>query len=449
MTVAGAFICSIFAGALSDKIGRKWVLVISDICYCIGTVIFGASYSVAQAAVGRLVLGFGVGMSSCIGPMYISEISPPQLRGTLVTINSLAITFGQVVSYGLGAALLHAPEGWRIMLVLGAVPAIYQAIAIHLLPESPRYLLTKDKTEEAYNAIARMYPRATQEELALKFDILTANVDESVQLARQHTTWQLLKSLFTIPKNLRALSLAMTLQATQQLCGFNGLMYFAPTLFQMLGFQNPPTGGLVVAAANMVFTGLGMLLVDRVGRRPLVVFLSSPGVILGCVWSIVSLYFLTKETGLQFDDNYQYDQGKQVAVIIGFVFYVAMYGVGLGHVPWTMSDLFSLEVRGIGTGIGTSTNWATNLIISESYLSMQKGMTPSGTFGLFAGFTFCGWAYLGFCYPETTGLHLEEIQDMLRDGFNVRKSIALRNSKKRAMKAIKNTDINQIDPESK
>ena len=90
----------------------------------------------------------------------------------------------------------------------------------------------------------------------------------------------------------------------------------------MLGFQNPPTGGLVVAAANMVFTGLGMLLVDRVGRRPLVVFLSSPGVILGCVWSIVSLYFLTKETGSQFDDNYQYDQGKQVAVIIGFVFYV-------------------------------------------------------------------------------------------------------------------------------
>ena len=83
MTVAGAFICSIFAGALSDKIGRKWVLVISDICYCIGTVIFGASYSVAQAAVGRLVLGFGVGMSSCIGPMYIAEISPTQLRGML------------------------------------------------------------------------------------------------------------------------------------------------------------------------------------------------------------------------------------------------------------------------------------------------------------------------------------------------------------------------------
>lgn len=90
----------------------------------------------------------------------------------------------------------------------------------------------------------------------------------------------------------------------------------------MLGFQNPPTGGLVVAAANMVFTGLGMLFVDKVGRRPLVVFLSCPGVILGCVWSIVSLYFLTKDTGLQFDDNFQYDQSKQIAVIIGFVFYV-------------------------------------------------------------------------------------------------------------------------------
>ena len=110
MCTAGAFVTSIFAGALSDRIGRKWVLVISDICYCIGTVILTASYSVAQAAVGRLVLGFGVGLSSCIGPLFISEISPPQIRGTLVTINAVAITFGQVVSYGFGAALLHAPE---------------------------------------------------------------------------------------------------------------------------------------------------------------------------------------------------------------------------------------------------------------------------------------------------------------------------------------------------
>lgn len=170
MTTAGAFVSSIFAGALSDKIGRKWVLVISDISYCIGTVIFGASYSVAQAAVGRLVLGFGVGLSSCIGPMYISEISPPQIRGTLVTINSVTITFGQVISYALGAGLLHAPKGWRIMLVLGAVPAIYQAIAIHFLPESPRYLLSCDRNEEAYTSLARMYPRAKQEDLALKYD---------------------------------------------------------------------------------------------------------------------------------------------------------------------------------------------------------------------------------------------------------------------------------------
>ncbi|TIB68013.1 hypothetical protein E3Q23_04444, partial [Wallemia mellicola] len=422
---------------------------ISDICYCIGTVVFGASYSVAQAAVGRLILGFGVGMSSCIGPMYISEISPTQLRGTLVTINSVTITFGQVVAYGLGAALLHAPKGWRIMLVLGAVPAIYQAIAIHLLPESPRYLLTKNKTEEAYNAIARMYPRASQEELALKFDILTANVDESVRLAKQNTTRTLIRKLFTIPRNLRALTLAMTLQATQQLSGFNGLMYFAPTIFQTLGFENAATGGLVIAGANFVFTGLGMLLVDRVGRRPLVAYFSCPGTILGCVWCIVSMYFLTKDTGFQLENNFPYDSGKQIVVIIGFVFYIAMYGTGLGHVPWTMSDLFSLEVRGIGTGIGTSTNWACNLIISESYLSMQKGMTPSGTFGLFAGFIFCGWVYLGFCYPETTGLQLEEVQDILADGFGVRKSMELRKTKRKALKAMKNTNIDQIDPESK
>ena len=222
MTTAGAFVCSIFAGALSDKIGRKWVLVISDICYCIGTVLFGASYSVAQAAVGRLILGFGVGFSSCIGPMYISEISPTRIRGKLVAINSVTITFGQMVSYGVGAALLHAPEGWRIMLVIGAVPAIYQAVAIHFLPESPRYLLSHSHTEKAYNAFARVYENASKEELALKFDLLVANVDESVRVSQENTTWQLYKSLVTVPKNARALSLAMCLQAVQQLSGFNG-----------------------------------------------------------------------------------------------------------------------------------------------------------------------------------------------------------------------------------
>ncbi|TIB70221.1 putative myo-inositol transporter [Wallemia mellicola] len=369
--------------------------------------------------------------------MYISEISPTQLRGTLVTINSVTITFGQLVSYGIGAALYKAPKGWRIMLVLGAAPAIYQAIAIHMLPESPRYLLARNRSEEAYNALARMYPRATQEEMALKFDILTANVDESVRMSNEHTTWELIKMLFTLPRNQRSIFLTMCLQATQQLCGFNGLMYFAPTLFGMLGFENPATGGMVVAGANFVFTATGMLVVDKVGRRPLLAYVSCPGTILGCVWSIVSLYYLTKDTGFQLVDGAAYDPGKQIAVVIGFVCYIAMFAIGLGHVPWTSTDLFSLEVRGIGTGIGTATVWATNLIISESYLSMQKGMTPSGTFGLFAGFVLCGWSYIVTCYPETAGLQLEEVQEVLKDGYNVRKSVKLRKANRKALKASK------------
>ena len=156
-----------------------------------------------------------------------------------------------------------------------------------------------------------------------------------------------------------------------------------------------------------------------------------------------------------------------------------MYGVGLGHVPWTMSDLFSLEVRGIGTGIGTSTNWVslqysfivswffynrrvTCLLVNHISLCRKewrhlvslhcpnhKRWSALGTFGLFAGFIFCGWVYLGFCYPETTGLQLEEVQDILADGFGVRKSMELRKTKRKALKAMKNTNIDQIDPESK
>ncbi|TIA94423.1 hypothetical protein E3P77_00168 [Wallemia ichthyophaga] len=418
MTTAGAFISSLFAGALSDRIGRKWVLVISDICYCIGTIIFGASYSVTQASIGRLILGFGVGFSSCIGPLFISEISPPQLRGTLVTINSVTITLGQCIAYGIGAGLVNFenPENWRIMLVIGAAPAIYQAIAVHFLPESPRYLLAKERNEEAHTALAKVYEQATQEELALKFDILVANVDESVQISKESTTWQLFKSLFIVPKNLRALSLAMTLQA--------------PTLFQMLGFENAPLGGLVIAAANFAFTAVGMFVVNRTGRRPLLVYLSAPGVILGCVWAIVSLYYLTKDSGFHLveDPVIPYDSGIQVAVIIGFVAYVGAYGIGLGHIPWTMSELFPLETRGLGTGIGTATLWACNLIISESYLSMQKGLTPSGTFA---------------------GLHLEEVQSLLTDGFNVHKSVQLRNSKKKALKSTKETALVDVEANSK
>lgn len=178
-------------------------------------------------AVGRLVVGFGVGSAAMVVPMYIVEIAPTKVRGRMIGLNNMSITGGQVVSYGIGAAFAHVTHGWRYMVGLGAVPAIILACILPFCPESPRQLIYHGKMEEATKVIQRIYKQASPEQVHAKVALITAATEESKALNENETRWSKVKKLHTNPANFRALVCACGLMVISQMSGFNTLMYYS------------------------------------------------------------------------------------------------------------------------------------------------------------------------------------------------------------------------------
>jgi MFS transporter, SP family, solute carrier family 2 (myo-inositol transporter), member 13 len=250
----GAFIGAIIAGVTADKYGRKLAIYVGCVLFTVGAVLQAASYSIAQMAIGRLIVGFGVGSAAMVVPLYIAEIAPTKVRGRLIGLNNMSITGGQVISYGIGAAFAHVDHGWRYMVGLGAVPAIVLACLLPLCPESPRQLIFHGKLLEAQVVLAKIYKGATAEQVSAKVALIAAACEETKELNGSSSRWQKIKLLHTNPAYFRALVCACGLMVISQMSGFNTLMYYSSTLFALVGFSNPVAVGLVVAGTNFVMT---------------------------------------------------------------------------------------------------------------------------------------------------------------------------------------------------
>ncbi|CAE6373096.1 unnamed protein product [Rhizoctonia solani] len=424
-TTLGALIGGLAGGMISDFVGRKPVLAAANVIFIGGAVGQAACHTVAAMIGGRFLIGIGVGLAACMAPLFIAELSPTKLRGRLVTVNSVFITGGQVVAYGIGAAFESSQGGWRWMVGLGAIPAGLQLIMLPFLPESPRITARRGNLEQTHKSMGKIYAYATPEQVKL----LRASVQESIEIQNSTTFFQRFKSILVVPVNRRALIVACGLQAFQQLSGFNTLMYYSATLFKSIGFDKPTAVGLIVAGTNFVFTLVALKYIDIVGRRKIMIF-TPPGMILGLTLASISFFYLTKSTGGVLVEGSDYPKSWSGVILFSMVFYIASYATGLGNVPWQQSELFALEVRGIGASIATSTCWAANLIIGATYLSLMHAITPSGAFGLYAGLCLLGWLFCIFCYPETSGLSLEEVKLIFHNDFGIKASQRLRAAKK-------------------
>ncbi|CAE7173542.1 unnamed protein product [Rhizoctonia solani] len=433
-TTLGALIGGLAAGMISDFVGRKPVLAAANVVFIGGAIAQAVCHTVAAMIGGRFLIGIGVGLAACMAPLFIAELSPTKLRGRLVTVNVVFITGGQVISYGIGAAFESSPGGWRWMVGLGAVPAALQLVMLPFLPESPRILVRSGNLEQAEKNMAKIYAHATPEQVAQKVKLLRASVQESIDIQNNTTFVQRFKSILTIPVNRRALIVACGLQGKkmQQLCGFNTLIYYSATLFKSIGFDKPTAVGLIIAGTNFIFTLVALKYIDIIGRRKIMLF-TPPGMIFGLTLASISFYFLTKHTGGVLVDGAKYPSSWSALVLFSMVFYVASYATGLGN----QSELFALEVRGIGASIATSANWAANLVIGATYLSLMHAITPSGAFGFYAGLCLLGWLFCIFCYPETAGLSLEEVKLIFREDFGIKASERLR-ATKRELRAREN-----------
>ncbi|KAI0536294.1 putative MFS myo-inositol transporter [Xylaria digitata] len=425
-----ALAASPLSSILADRIGRKPVILVADILFVFGALIQAVSVSVTHMVIGRSIVGLAVGAASFVTPLYLAELAPAAHRGRVVTMNSLSVTFGQVVAYVTGWVFSehgNPTTGWRLMVGLGAVPAVLQCLLLFFMPETPRWLVKAKRSDEARTVIRKTAgsdPVAMQmvDSVLKDIEIEVREEEDSASLgnadgkARRNwlVSW---RELFFVPKNRRALTIACLLQAVQQFCGFNSLMYFSATIFLMLGFTVPTLTSLTVAATNFIFTVAALFLVDRIGRRRILLY-SIPFMAFGLL--ATAFGFSVSGTPSVAARGDELSQTAALFILVNIMLYVAAYALGLGNVPWMQSELFPLNVRSLGSGLATATNWLANFIVGLTFLPLMDALTASWTFVLYSVVCIVGWIAIWWIYPETVGLSLEEATGLLEHGWGVR-----------------------------
>ncbi|KAK7206020.1 general substrate transporter [Myxozyma melibiosi] len=413
ITSGGAFIGALIAGYLLDRKGRRFVIGFGAIFFTAGSIIQASSFTLAQMTVGRLVVGLGIGEAAMVAPIYIAEISPARIRGRMVTIDALAITFGQVFANVLNIAFEHVTNGWRYSVGIGAVPSLALLALCFVVPETPRYLIRKNRIEEANRVTAKIYIHATAEEIATKSELIRQQFELEAELLDM-TLRQQLHTLYHDSANVAALLVACGLMGIQQFAGSNTLIYYAPTLFALCGFKNAIAVSIVVTGANFLFGLFSLRYLDAVGRRRFLIY-TMWGMPIALVVAAVAIHFIPINSDLTVTNADMTWAG--VVVLVCIILFIAFYSSALGNIAWLGNELFPMEVRSLGTMMVTLTCWGSNIVVSSTYLSMMKTLTPSGTFGFYAGINVISWIVVILCYPEVSGLTLEEIKGVFRRGF--------------------------------
>jgi MFS transporter, SP family, solute carrier family 2 (myo-inositol transporter), member 13 len=451
-TSAFALVASPIAGVFADKVGRKNIIIFADILFILGALWQAFTSTVWGMIFGRSVVGLAIGAASLITPLYISELAPSHLRGRLVTVSLLFITGGQVAAYVVGWIYSTVPSGWRWMVGLGAAPSIVQVVMLVFMPETPRYLCKANRESEAKAVLTRVYRG-----MSINLDSVVSNIvhainseidaeDKARSLSDSNGATKLpatLHSLLFHPPHRRAIIITCLLQGLQQLCGFNSLMYFSATIFSLLNFSSPTLTSLSIASTNFIFTIVAFNLIDRLGRRRSLI-LTIPVMAIALI--LVAVSFSFTDINLSNSENAPQTPAKPhsrtpaIAILVSLILYVSSYATALGPVPWAQSELFSLSVRSLGSSLATATNWFSNTIVGLTFLPMMQALTPQWTFVLYAIVCTVGWLGVYCVYPETMGLGLEEVGELLKDGFGVEKSLEIVKRRKAGKSAVAQTD---------
>src|SRR5215207_3459493 len=363
--LVGAVVGAISGGPLSDRFGRRPAALLAAVIFGLGAL--AVAPSVAFIVFGRFLLGLGVGLASMIVPLYIAEIAPAARRGALVSLNQLMITIGILVSYIVG--VIFTPiEGWRYMFGVALIPALILGIGMFRLPESPRWLFNVGQTDKARAVLGRS---RSQEEVDLELQEMEEIRRAEEEQERGRVGYAELLSPFVRP----ALIIGLGLAIFQQVTGINTVIYYAPTILQGVGFSE---GGAIAATAlgvgvvNVGFTILAVRIIDRAGRRPLL--------IIGLIGMVVSLALL----GVVFATGGAGGAaGLLATVCLGL--YIASFAISLGPVFWLMiSEIYPLNIRGKAMSVASLANWGSNFLVSLTFLLLISAFGQTGTFWLYA-----------------------------------------------------------------
>jgi MFS transporter, SP family, galactose:H+ symporter len=362
--------------------------------FVVGALLSAGATGVAMLLVGRLLIGVAIGVASMLTPLYLAEISPAASRGAVTSLNQLCITLGILVSYLTGYAFADAAEGWRWMLGLGAVPGTILAIGMLVLPESPRWLAGHNRLPQAEAVLRRL--RASPDEAAN--ELMTLRMDLRREDGRL-VPW----SALSAPRLRPALIVGIGLAMFQQITGINTVIYFAPQIFQAAGLSSASVSILATAgvgAVNVALTIVSMWLIDRAGRR--VLLLCSLGGMAATLLMLAGGFALGTSGALAW------------ITVLSVAAYVAFFAVGLGPVFWLLiAEIFPLALRGRAMSLATISNWGFNLLVTVTFLSLIDLCGRTGTFLLYAGLTLAALFFTGALVPETKGRSLEEIEEAM------------------------------------
>lgn len=393
----GAMVGAIMSGRIADYLGRKGALRVCSVSYIIGWLIIFFSKEAFQLDIGRLFVGYGVGLTSFTVPVYIAEITPKNLRGGLTTTNQLSITTGTLVVYLLGMLV-----EWRLLAIMGIIPCVLVILGLFFIPESPRWLAKVGKNEEFEAALQAL--RGKDCDVSSEAAEIREFVAELERLPKAS-----IKDLFQ-RRYAHSIIVGVGLMVFQQLAGINAIIFYASEIFQAAGFSSGHAASVAVAALQVPMTAMGALLLDKSGRRPLLM-VSAGGMSIACF--LVGLSFYVQDHGVS----------THLATIVstlalgGLLSYIATYSLGMGGIPWIiMSEIFPINMKGIAGSLVTLVSWLGSWVITITFNSFLS-WSAAGSFFIFSVMSACTVFFVAYLLPETKGQTLEEIQISFRSFF--------------------------------
>ncbi|KAJ6036514.1 hypothetical protein N7540_000793 [Penicillium herquei] len=418
--MCGAFI----NGPISDRLSRRWSILLANIIFLIGSVIQCSAQNLSMLFVGRFIFGTGIGMLAMVCPLYLSELAPPNIRGALVALQQLSITFGIMISFWInygtqyigGTGVGQSVAAWRIPLALQCLPSLILATGAFFLPYSPRWLMNQGREEEALKVLGKLR-RVPETDYRLRSEFLEIKAarmfDEQTKIekygekaSRVYVAVQEYKELFAVSHLRKRTMVACLLQFIQQFTGINAIIYYAPQFFESIGLSGNSVNLLATGVVGIVFflsTIPAVLYLDRWGRRKTLIYgaigMSIAQLVVATLWAVYQNTFITHPSA-----------GWAACVFVWV--YIGTFAFSIACVNWIMpSEMFPPGIRGKAVGLAIACNYLSNFVVALVVPKMLKTIT-FGTFYFFLVFCIILGVWTYFCVPETKGVPIEEMDKL-------------------------------------
>ncbi|XVF32655.1 hypothetical protein REPUB_Repub17cG0101200 [Reevesia pubescens] len=377
---------AITSGPIADFIGRKGAMRTATAFCVAGWLAIYFAKGAVVLDIGRLATGYGMGVFSYVVPVFIAEIAPKNLRGALTTVNQLMICSGVSVAFIIGTVLT-----WRTLALTGLIPCAILLFGLFFIPESPRWLAKIGRETEFEAALQDL--RGKDADISKEADEIRDYIETLERLPKAK-----MLDLFQ-RRYLRSVTIGVGLMVFQQFGGINGICFYVSNIFESAG-SSATIGTITYAILQVVITGLNATVIDKAGRKPLLL-VSSTGLVLACTLCAISFYLKDHNLALN---------SVPILAVTGILIYIGSFSAGMGAVPWVvMSEIFPINIKGVAGSLATLVNWFGAWAVSYTF-NFLMSWSSYGTFILYAAINALGILFVVIVVPETKGKTLEQIQ---------------------------------------